>query len=187
MSSDKKRNAILGKRTGFSREEDSKSIVIVDNSADELNKLHQSILSAGKNMVRFAIEAGEILSLKKKELNHGEFIPWVENNLTFKIRTAQRYIKIFEKRDSINASTLTHLEDAYKLLAGPLSEERELNSIDVQDPDPKELYSRFRSGSKLNQKEKLFLKKFLTEKRENILQRANQQISDIDKDLAHLQ
>ncbi|WP_061232527.1 DUF3102 domain-containing protein [Leptospira noguchii] len=182
MKNERKKNAILGQRTGFVKAENSFEITNLDNIATELNRLHQSILTAGKNMVRFAIEAGEILTKKKDELEHGEFIPWVENNLNFKIRTAQRYMRIYEKRDQINASMLTHLEDAYKLIAGPVAEEKELNSS-TDNIDPKEVYKKFRLGSKLNQKEKMLLKNFLTDKRETILQRANQQISNIDKDL----
>ncbi|MDI7202053.1 DUF3102 domain-containing protein [Leptospira santarosai] len=183
MSNDIKRNAILGKRTGFNREENSLARTNVDNAADELNKLHESILTAGKNMVRFAIEAGEILTSKKNQLRHGEFIPWVETNLNFKIRTAQRYIKIFENKDRINASALTHLEDAYKLIVGPVTEEKELNPVTNKDLNPKEIYTKFRSGLKLGQRERIFLKEFLTKKREQILTKTNQQISNIDKDL----
>ncbi|EMM94297.1 PF11300 domain protein [Leptospira interrogans serovar Zanoni str. LT2156] len=98
MKNERKKNAILGQRTGFARTEKSFEITNLDNIVTELNRLHQSILTAGKNMVRFAVEAGEILTKKKDELEHGEFIPWVENNLNFKIRTAQRYMKIFEKK-----------------------------------------------------------------------------------------
>ncbi|WP_254056025.1 hypothetical protein [Leptospira mayottensis] len=68
MNSEKKKAAILGRRTGFERESEL-PMSTIDKTADELNRLHQSILTAGKNMVRFAIEAGEILFVKKNELN----------------------------------------------------------------------------------------------------------------------
>ncbi|EMM94255.1 hypothetical protein LEP1GSC158_0662 [Leptospira interrogans serovar Zanoni str. LT2156] len=77
---------------------------------------------------------------------------------------------------------MTHLEDAYKLIAGPVTEEKEINSI-ADNIDPKEVYKKFRSGYKLGQKEKNFLKEFLINKREKILSKANQQVTSIDKDL----
>nr|AJR35778.1 ParB [Escherichia coli-Leptospira shuttle vector pMaORI] len=184
MNSEKKKAAILGRRTGFERESEL-PMSTIDKTADELNRLHQSILTAGKNMVRFAIEAGEILFVKKNELKHGEFIPWVEENLNFKIRTVQRYIKNIRKKDLINASTLTHLEDAYKLIAGPVSEEKELNPSD-NTLNPKEIYQKFKSGSRLAQREKGVLKEYLITKKEKILSNAKRQITAIDDDLNSL-
>lgn len=69
MKNERKKNAILGQRTGFARTEKSFEITNLDNIVTELNRLHQSILTAGKNMVRFAVEAGEILTKKRMSLN----------------------------------------------------------------------------------------------------------------------
>ncbi|XDD52529.1 DUF3102 domain-containing protein (plasmid) [Leptospira sp. WS92.C1] len=183
MNNDKKKNAILGQRTGFSKSSDETSILQVDKVADELNQLHQSILTAGKNMIRFAIEAGELLVKKREELKHGEYTQWIENNLTFKIRTAQRYTKVYEIRDTLKASALTHLEDAYKLIAGNIAEEKELNPVEKPSYNFKEVYLKFKSGARLPAKEKIFLKDYLKSEKERILSATNKKISKIDQDL----
>ncbi|TGK36293.1 DUF3102 domain-containing protein [Leptospira andrefontaineae] len=185
MGNERKKEAILGSRTGFSRTEEAKDIV-VDSAAKDLNALHQSILTSGKNMVKFAIEAGEILTKKKAELKHGEFLPWVEENLTFKIRTAQRYLKIYESRDSINASALTHLEDAYKLVAGPSTSEKEINPDFVDGIDPKILYKKYRNGESITKSERKSLREFLTSEKERILTTAKSKVSRIEEELKHL-
>ncbi|TGK12817.1 DUF3102 domain-containing protein [Leptospira stimsonii] len=186
MSNDKKKNAILGQRTGFSKTSDDALIVQTDKVAESLNQLHQSILTSGKNMIKFAIEAGELLVKKKGELKHGEFTPWIEENLSFKVRTAQRYVKIYEMRETVNASALTHLEDAYKLVAGNFPAEKELNPIEKPTLNFKEVYTKFKSGNRLPAKEKTFLKEYLMIEKEKVLAKANKRISQIEEDLNSL-
>jgi hypothetical protein len=50
-------------------------------------------------------EIGKLLAEAKKTLDHGDFIPWVEQSLPFDIRTAQQYMKIyrfFSKYESVS-------------------------------------------------------------------------------------
>jgi len=63
-----------------------------------------------------AIEAGGILHEVKAALPHGEFTPWVEESAGFNIRTAQRYMKVYENRDQLKNDSVSLLTDAHRLL-----------------------------------------------------------------------
>ena len=45
------------------------------------------------------IEAGRALIDAKAQLQHGEWLPWIEKNLDFSIKTAQRYIRVAQADD----------------------------------------------------------------------------------------
>jgi hypothetical protein len=66
--------------------------------------------------VRYAIEAGQLLSAKKDSLEHGEWLPWLEANadtLRFNNRkTASRLMKLAKQYGSLNGAPAPHLNDA---------------------------------------------------------------------------
>ena len=76
---------------------------------EKLNGLHSEILDSMRSTVYKAVEAGEILQQVKETLPHGEFTQWVENNVTFDIRTAQRYMKAHDNRDRLKNDTVSYL------------------------------------------------------------------------------
>ena len=91
-----------------------------------------------------AIRIGELLTEVKAEVAHGEWIPWVEENLVFGQREAQRYMRV-----AANATRVSHfdsLREAVSLLAEP-KEEEHADESDVQtsaapsSPDPAGLES----------------------------------------------
>ena len=86
----------------------------------ELNQIHEEIEGLKVNFVKMsfskAVRAGEILTKIKADLKHGEFMDWIEKNLTFTDRTARRYMKVFECKDSPKMDTVSDLTEAYKLL-----------------------------------------------------------------------
>ncbi|MCH8240821.1 MAG: DUF3102 domain-containing protein [Proteobacteria bacterium] len=58
--------------------------------------------------VNFRLECGRLLEIKKSNMAHGEWLPWLEANkyvLGFDKGTAQRLIKV------ANASSTTHLDE----------------------------------------------------------------------------
>lgn len=90
---------------------------VIQQEATRLNELYQKIetlanttKATGREAVLLAIEAGRALIEVKKQVGHGNFMLWVEANLTFTERTAQRYIRLAE-------SNPTHVSD----LEGPSS------------------------------------------------------------------
>lgn len=86
------------------------------SKVERLRELHGEILGGMKKTIAQAIEAGGILSEIKEALPHGDFTSWVERNTGFDIRTAQRYMKTFARREEIESDTVSHLTEAYRLL-----------------------------------------------------------------------
>lgn len=89
-------------------------------SKTKLNKLldlHNSIVKSAAKTIKEAIEAGNLLNEIKNVLPHGEFTSWCETNLTFKMRTAQRYMKCYVHRDRLlKNDSVSLLTGAYKAL-----------------------------------------------------------------------
>lgn len=84
------------------------------NTAKKINELHDSLMGQLKRTIETAIEIGQLLTEKKAELKHGEFGQWIQDNLVFTDRTAQRYIKLFENKEKVlQAGNVT---EAYKML-----------------------------------------------------------------------
>jgi len=87
---------------------------IQQTEINEITRLHNEIEESLRMSLQKAIRIGELLSKAKDELKHGEFIPWIEKNLSFTDRTARRYIRIFENQDKVlQAGNIT---EAYKIL-----------------------------------------------------------------------
>ena len=59
----------------------------------------------------------ELLTEIKGGMKHGQWLPWVEENLPFAEDTAQRYMRVFTRRDQIPHGAVFQLTDAYKLLS----------------------------------------------------------------------
>jgi hypothetical protein len=66
-----------------------------------------------------AIRIGELLANIKSELVHGQWLFWLEQNLSFSDRTARNYVRCFEQRDRLKSETISNLTDAYNLLGEP--------------------------------------------------------------------
>ena len=89
----------------------------------ELSEIHEKIGNHIKMTLYEAIRAGQILSEQKEGMKHGEFTPWVNDNLSFDIRTAQRYMRAYNNRERIEegvkSDSVSFLTDAYRLLEEP--------------------------------------------------------------------
>jgi hypothetical protein len=86
-------------------------------TAEQANAAHRRIVSS----VQDAISIGEFLSVKKAELKHGEWLPWVEANLNFDRRTATNYMRLFDKWETVSHLGLS---EAYKLLSDTEEEKK---------------------------------------------------------------
>ena len=79
----------------------------------QINELHaqaETIANSAKaqagKAVEIAIECGRLLTLQKKQTEHGEWIAWIKSNCRFSEDTAQNYMRLFRR-----VSQLTKLED----------------------------------------------------------------------------
>ena len=155
-----------------------------DKIINEIIQLHENFLENARNHLLLAKKIGEKLEIKKAELQRGEWEDWVEQNLPFKIRTAQYYMKIHKNWDRlVNSQTqsVVMLTEAIELI----TEKRSLDSNDVSEKLRKEKRERrkdiislhrrfFKKGESLNKKEKAALFHFLEDvriKRETKIQK----------------
>jgi hypothetical protein len=60
-----------------------------------------TITRSTRTTIEAAIEAGQHLSLAKIALDHGEWIPWLEQNFALTDRTASRYMKFYKNRKQL--------------------------------------------------------------------------------------
>lgn len=83
------------------------------DTVEEIRNLHQGILCQARTSLSNAIRIGELLTLSKGGLKHGEWLPWVEKNLPFSNMTVSRYVRIYEMRDDPRLNNVLNLSDAY--------------------------------------------------------------------------
>ena len=84
-------------------------------AANEINLLHEKASNSAAEAIGYAKEAGMRLLAAKESLPHGQFGPWVKENLTVSHRQAQRYITAYKgKKVKTSAlpeyDTMSHLE-----------------------------------------------------------------------------
>ncbi|CCQ73919.1 DUF3102 domain-containing protein [Magnetospira sp. QH-2] len=67
--------------------------------ANAINHHHDLVKSHTKGMLLEAQAAGEKLLQAKKEVEHGEFKPWIAENCWFSYATAKRYMRVAKLHD----------------------------------------------------------------------------------------
>jgi len=60
----------------------------------EINRLHSTAQSCARDAIDYARKAGELLLTVKDQSDHGQFLKWIETNLTVGVRQAQRYMEV---------------------------------------------------------------------------------------------
>jgi hypothetical protein len=76
------------------------------HSAETINAEYRKSKASAVDSANRILRVGQMLTDKKAELGHGNFIPWVEANCDFQPRAAQRMMKSYSK-----ASSRTHLAE----------------------------------------------------------------------------
>lgn len=95
---------------------------IVKNLTERIIKKHLEFQSRQLGTLHLAIEVGEMLTEQKENFDHGEFTPWLQENLPFSIRTAQKYMSVYSNKDQFEKLGANGLSEAY-LLISPVKEE----------------------------------------------------------------
>jgi hypothetical protein len=86
--------------------------------ADEINARHRNFVACARTALEEAIRIGELLIANKQAVPHGAWLNWLKKNITFDIRTAQNYMRLFEQRHLLpNTKPISYLTDALALLA----------------------------------------------------------------------
>lgn len=88
--------------------------------AARINAAHEACVHAERDALRYAIQAGALLTEVKGRVGHGGYIEWVRANCAFTIRTAQLYCQVASAIDDgrLNAKLVSHLgfREALELL-----------------------------------------------------------------------
>lgn len=86
-------------------------------------------------------EIGKRLSQAKEQVGHGEWIPWIEENLNYTRRTASNLIKVYESYP--NGNTSSHLNFSKVLALTSIKDEEDrqdfIDSHEVEDMTTREL------------------------------------------------
>jgi len=84
-------------------------LTIYKNSIDEINQLHKEIQQGFYNALDKGKRIGYLLNQEKAKLKHGEWLLWIDKNLTFGERQAQKYRFIYKNRKLLNTNSSSHL------------------------------------------------------------------------------
>lgn len=93
-------------------------------SAVAINREHQACETTYQHALAHAFEAGRLLLEVKAELRHGEWLPWLQDNVEFSEKQAQRYMQLASHRAELEAANPTCVSDlgvaaALKQIAKP--------------------------------------------------------------------
>jgi Protein of unknown function (DUF3102) len=102
---------------------------LAESAKTEINRLHGEICEAARTSIGKAIRIGELLTQVRSTLKHGEWLPWLKENVGFSRQTADNYRRIYEKREDIKLLNVGNLSEAYRALANPQNEP-EKDSVD---------------------------------------------------------
>ena len=112
---------------------------IITNNLPELaasiRQEHHLAEQHAMQAVNHAMEAGRLLIEAKALCSHGKWLSWLADNFEGSARTAQAYMRLYEKRDALaNTQSSAHLsiDGALKLLAEP----KEAEPVSGAEPPP---------------------------------------------------
>ncbi|MCC7421734.1 MAG: DUF3102 domain-containing protein [Planctomycetaceae bacterium] len=83
----------------------------LSNLANAANEAHRLAKEHANTTVEYARRAGEILKQAKEQVNHGLWLPWLDQNCPeISARTAQRYMQLHRELPAPNTSRVSHSE-----------------------------------------------------------------------------
>jgi hypothetical protein len=75
-----------------------------ESVARRINEAHAAAIGAAGQALEHARQAGELLHQVKQGLQHGQWLPWLAENVAVSARQAQKYMRLFENWDAIQFS-----------------------------------------------------------------------------------
>ena len=103
--------------------------IALQDATRQIKDMHGIVTDGVRIVFENAINIGEILCQQKKKLPHGQFTKWVENSLPFTMRASQNYMKLFNNKGLLENANVSHLGQAYKLLAEPKQTDNDLEKL----------------------------------------------------------
>ena len=98
------------------------STATLTDLASSINDEHVKAQKHWEKAVEHAVKVGELLTHAKSQVEHGEWLPWLEANCAFSKRMAQNYVRLAKelpKLDTEKAQRVSHLNlrDAVRSIA----------------------------------------------------------------------
>lgn len=100
----------------------------------EVIALHNEINEALKTSLPKAIRIGEILADIRSNSKHGEWLPWVKDNLPFSDETARKYQRLYQNREKFQPDW--NLTEAYELVLPSRKPQPEAIDINFEEVEP---------------------------------------------------
>jgi len=102
----------------------------LEDLAAQINQAHGQVEQAFESAVENALTAGKLLLMAKKQVKHGEFEAWIEDNFEFSYRLARAYMRVAKKLPELPGEKWQRvanmsLRGILKLLASPIDEQSE--------------------------------------------------------------
>jgi hypothetical protein len=91
--------------------------------AARINKAHHLAMHHAGAAIAQAIACGQMLLEAKSKAGHGQWLPWLRQNVTFGERSAQGYMRLAERAPELSEGST--IRDALKELATPRRHWRE--------------------------------------------------------------
>src|SRR5262245_59683456 len=105
--------------------------------AARINAAHERAYASARTAIEHAVECGLLLREALKTIDHSGWLPWIEQNLDFGPRQAQKYLRVADHADELRtANSKSHLlsiDSALKALVGPRAPVDEIEP--PSDPD----------------------------------------------------
>jgi Protein of unknown function (DUF3102) len=115
-------------------------LITLPTLAARIRREHEQVATSMTSVINHAIAAGELLLEAKRQVKHGEWLPWLAKNCDIAERTAQVYMRLartpLEKR---NAVADLPLRDALASLASPSAPAPDEDGDALIEADKKEL------------------------------------------------
>lgn len=105
--------------------QEKKETLSAEPAVKKITNLYKAVSENMQDSLEKLSEIGKLLTEQKENTEHGKFTEWVEKNLPFGIRQAQKYMRLFENGNLlINANSnslleINSLEDSLKLISNP--------------------------------------------------------------------
>ncbi len=121
--------------------------------AGRINEEHRACETAVGAALEHAMNAGGMISEAKSSLPHGAFGPWLAENFAGSDRTARAYMRVYSRRDELEAkrqsSASLSLDGALKALSTPKDEPRRDRPATLEEMEARveEALSQARSGA----------------------------------------
>lgn len=140
------------------------------NELVSLNQLVSEIKFFENQAVVSYWEIGKRLSKAKEQVGHGNWIPWIEDNLGYSRKTASNLIRVYESYP--NGNTSSHLNFSKVLALTSIKDEEErqdfIENHDVEDMTTRQLQAEIKEYKKNLKAKENELEEIVKEKDEEI-------------------